>query len=281
MARKKNIIAPAAKAMDKMMITREQADKLWGDGQPFDLVRVETRISTNNSTVIEGMVASGRDYLWAKAHVNHGEFMALVDRTANSHTYVLNCMRFADMYSNSAPVPNLGIRKTKALTLLDKPVVEKYLKGGSLGDIPHDDVTEMPVAELEEEVRKLREKIKKVEAVAKEKMRQKDEQITNMEFEIEHGRPLTQKEKTEKAIEAKLEDLRQKLFAAIHQARFYFGDALSIIATARQLEGVTFPILKKWADAEYAELAGFNELFEQLDEELNYISVDKGDGKRK
>ena len=184
MARRKNVIAPAAQAMDKMALSRKEADKLWGDGQPFDLVRVETRIGTHNNTVIEGMVASGRDYLWAKAHVKHGEFMALVDRTASSHTYVLNCMRFADLYRNSPPVANLGVRKTRALAQLDKPVVVKYLSGGPLGDIPHDDVAEMPVPQLEEEVRKLREKVKRVEDVAKEKIRQKDEQITKLEFEI-------------------------------------------------------------------------------------------------
>ena len=280
MARRKNVIAPEAKAMDEIKLSKEQADKLWGDGKPFDEVRVETRITINNSISLEGMIASGRDYLWAKAHLKHGDFMALIDRTASSYTFVNNCMRFADLYRNSPPVVNLGLRKTRALAALDKPVVEKFLKGGPLGDIPHDDVTEMPVAELEAEVRKLREKIKRVEDVSKEKIRQKDEQITNLELEIKTGCPLTEKEKKEKAIKKELSELKTILFASVNQARDGFKTALNVIATARQLEGVTFPMLKNWADAEYSELAGFNELFEQLDEELNYISVDKGNGKR-
>jgi hypothetical protein len=35
-------------------------------------------------------------------------------------------------------------------------------------------------------------------------------------------------------------------------------------------------MLEKWAKEEYEELAGFNELFEELDDALNFISVDKG-----
>jgi len=242
MARQKNVIAPEAKAMDKMMISRAQADKLWGDGQPFDLVRVETRLDTNNSTIIERMIAAGRDYLWAKAYVNHGEFMALVDRTANSHTYVLNCMRFADMYRNSAPVPNLGVRKTRALTLLDKPVVEEYLSGGSLGDIPHDDVSEMSVSQLEEEVRKLREKVKKTEAVVKERIRQKDEQIAKLELENENRQPPTK----EQIAIAELAKLDSEYFQELTVAMSAMRTAVKILGRAQCVPGVNVQILNDW-----------------------------------
>jgi len=281
MAKKKNeIISAEAHAMDKMALSREEADKLWGDGQPFDLVRVETRIGTNNTTVIGGMVASGRDYHWAKAYVDHGEFMALVDRTASSHTYVLNCMRFADLYPNSAPVPNLGVRKTKALTLLDKPVVEKYLSGGPLGDIPHDDVAEMTVRELETEVRKLRKKCKEEKTAQEDAIAEKNQKISELERKLRYLAPISEKEKVAKAIEDRLETLRTNLHDNINKTRLYFHKALETITEATQLEGVTFPMLEKWAHSEYEELAGFNELFEELDDALNYCNPDKGDGDR-
>jgi len=271
MARKKNVIAPnnkkvkviapEARAMDKLKLTREQADKLWGDGQPFDLVRVETRIGTNNSTVIEGMVASGRDYLWAKAHVNHGEFMALVDRTANSHTYVLNCMRFADMYRNSAPVPNLGVRKTKALTLLDKPVVEEYLKGGSLGDIPHDDVSEMPVSQLEEEVRKLREKVKKTETIVNEKIRQKDEQINKLEMELEHRQPPTKSQLAQAELENCVKDYRDTLLEAVaglSKANTMLNQRIA------NIEGIDVQMVNEWLNQFNLEMELMSKAYQGL-----------------
>ena len=259
MAKRKNVIAPEAQAMDKMALSGKEADKLWGDGQPFDLVRVETRIGINNNTVIEGMVASGRDYLWARAHLKHGEFMALVDRTASSHTYVLNCMRFADMYRNSAHVPNLGVRRTKALTLLDKPVVEKYLSGGPLGDVPHDDVAEMSVTQLEEEVRKLREKVKRTEAVAKDKIRQKDEQITKLEFENENRLPPTK----EQIAQAALQELTLKFTGTLAHINTYLREACATVVKAEKIENVNVQQLSDWLGQFYDnEIKTFRELSE-------------------
>jgi hypothetical protein len=134
----------------------------------------------------------------------------------------------------------------------------------------------MLTTELENEVRKLRGKLEKTEKVFKEKTRQNDEQITNLEIQIEQGRPLSEKEKAEKAAAAVLEELRKKLFFEIQQARFHFGEAIKIVTDAQKTEGANFAMLEKWAMEEYEELAGFNEMFTELDEALNYCRPDKG-----
>jgi len=282
MGRQKNVIAPEAKALDKMHAKNENADQLWGDGLPFDKFRLITRLKSRNAATAEIMVQNGKDYHWMQEYLPYGEFLEAIEQTGVSKSWAYYCMQAADMCRGLPPGVslNLNSRQIRAIGLLEKPVVEKYLKGGPLGDIPHDDVSEMSGSELEAEVRKLREKLTRVENVAKEKARQKDEKITSLELEIEKGRPLTQKEKAEKEIKPVLEELQHDLFKYVNQARDGFKTALNIIATARQLEGVTFPMLKNWADAEYFELAGFEELFKQLDNELEYISVDKGNGKR-
>jgi len=274
MARRKKEIAPEAKAMDKMMIIMEQADKLWGDGQPFDLVRVETRIGTNNSTVIEGMIASGRDYLWAKAHIDHGEFMALVDRTASSYTYVNNCMRFAEMYPNSPPVVNLGVRKTRALATLDKPIVEKYLSGGPLGDIPHDDVSEMPVSELEAEVRRLRkemnEKVDSLEAVIKKK----SAKIADLECEIRTGDQQTKEKKAEKALQKYRDPIIDNLLVATERIK----RATDAIDEAQKIPHVPFEALEQLIEPWKESFSVFLEAAEDFSDAFNNIHVDKGRG---
>ena len=282
MSRQKNVIAPEAKALDKIHANKEKADQLWGDGLPFDKFRLITILKARNAATAEIMVQNGRAYHWMQEYLPYGEFLEAVEQTGVSKSWAYYCMQAADMCRGLPPGGSLNLtsRQIRALGLLEKPVVEKYLKGGPLGDIPHDDVSEMSGSELEAEVRKLREKVKRVEDVSKEKIRQKDEQITNLELEIKTGCPLTEKEKKEKAIKKELDELKTMLFASVNQARDGFKTALRVIATARQLEGVTFPMLKNWADAEYSELAGFNELFEQLDDDLVNIHVDKGDGKR-
>lgn len=270
MARKKNKIAPAAKDLDNIKIDRETADRLYGDGLPFDLIRVETKVNTKNSTIISEMIEVGKYYSWVKAYLNHGEYTAFVERTANSNTYIHNCRRFAELYSNLAPVPNLGVRKTKALALLDKPISETYIKGGSLGDIPHDDVAKMTVKELEEEVRKLREKAEKAEKVHKEKIRQQREQIDNLENQIELNPPTKEMERNKA-----LEKLQKKLFEHILMVQFYLDEAVKVVVQAQKVEGATFPQLQEWAKAHYEQLAPIGDLYDELDQALNNCGPDK------
>jgi hypothetical protein len=213
------------------------------------------------------MVEAGRNYHWVKAHLNHGDFMAFVERTANSHTYVLNCMRFADLFPKFATVPNLGVRKTRALAQLEKPVVEKYLKGGPLGDIPHDDVTEMPVPELEDAVRKLRAQLKKTEAVAKEKIRQKDEQITKLEFENENRQPPT----PEQIAQAELQKFTEQYTFALGKVNSSLREAFALVAKAEQIKGVNVQQLTDWLRQFDREMNTFSELSEGWIAEIDNV----------
>jgi hypothetical protein len=165
-------------------------------------------------------------------------------------------MRFADYFSNSAPVPNLGTRKAKALTLLDKPVVEKYLEGGPLGDIPHDDVADMSVRELEEEIRKLRQKIEKTEKVARERIRQKDEQITKLEFENENRVPPTQEQIAQAALEAMTPEYTI-VFAEITGA---IRKAHGLVMKAEKIEGVNVQQLGEWLGQFSPDMQTFRDL---------------------
>jgi len=283
--RKANVIAPNDKkslvAMEKMAADIEKARELYGDGEPFDEERVLDCIAFKAEQSSSSLNSLAKYCLWLKAEVGHGRFMdGLKRRNINYYAANWAMLIYEKLGSNFATLQNLGSSKARYLTYFSKEEIDKYAEGGPLGNIPHDDVSEMTVRELEAEVRKLREKTKRLEDVSKEKIRQKDEQITSLELEIKTGCPLTEKEKKEKAAQKILTELKTELFANINLARGHFKTALRIIATARQLEGVTFPMLKNWADAEYFELEGFNELFEQLDNELVYIHVDKGDGKR-
>jgi len=279
--RKKNVIAPEGKALDKMLMDIETAERLYSDGMPYELDRIENEIKFYMAQTAQALFESGKRFLRIKAHEDHGAFYAALqrigvpERTADYAMAVVN--KFG---ANPPPVADLGSTKLKMLTVFDDDDIEKYVKGGPLGSIPHDDVETMSKRELQEAIRNERKKHQHDVETREKAVKQKEAKINELDERLRYQIPLTEEQKTEKALEAKLKELQEKLFTAVHLAQFHFGDALNIIATARQLEGVTFPMLEKWANSEYEEIAGFNELFEQLDDELNYISVDKGDGER-
>jgi hypothetical protein len=283
MARKKNVIAPnntkAVVAMDKMAAEIEKARELYGDGQPYEEERILDCIVFKYHRSVYEIEMMGKYCHWYRIESGHGRFLEGLKRrnvdVRDAYYAMAMVEKFGDKFGM---LPNLGIGKARLLTRFSKEEIDTYAQGGPLGDIPHDDVANMTTRELEAEIRKLREKLKKTETVAKERIRQKDEQITSMEFEIERGSPLSEKEKAEKAINFQLEELREKLFAEIHLTRFHCDECLKVINAAQKIEGVTFPMLEKWAKEEYAELADFGPMLETLDEALQYVNPDKGGG---
>jgi len=284
MGRKKNVIAPnderAVMAMDKMASDIEKARELYGDGQPFDEERVLDCIVFRAERSAEELFQFGRYCLWLKAEIGHGGYLkALARRNLNVRAADWASLIYEKMGSNSTTLSNLGTSKARYIAYFSKEEIDKYAQGGDLGNISHDDVADMTVRELEAEVRKLRQKVKSVESVGKEKIRQKDEQITKMEFEIENCRHLSEKEIAAKINEPKLKELHDDLFANIHCIITNFEKAIKNVIDAMQLKGVTYPQLAEWRDREYEKLATINELFERLDHELVNIHVDKGDDK--
>jgi hypothetical protein len=282
---RKKVIAPknnkSLVAIEKMAADIETAERLYSDGMPYELDRIENEIKFYLAQTAQALFESGKRFLRIKAHEKHGDFMASLGRvgvpirTADYAMAVV--LKFGP---NSHPDANLNVSKLRMLTVFEEDEIKEYVNGGPLGSIPHDDVETMTKRELQEAIRKERKKHQHDVDTREKSIKQKEVKINELDEQLRYQKPLTEKEKAEKAVEAELKRLQEKLFTAVHLAQFHFGDALGIIATARQLEGVTFPMLEKWAKSEYEEIAGFNELFEQLDDELNYISVDKGNGKR-
>jgi len=288
MARRKNVIAPNAPidekslvAMEKMSSKIEKARNLYGDGQPFEEERVLDCIVLKAEQAHRNIEELGKYCLWYSTEAGHGNFLkGLQRRNIDAKAAYWAMMMVERFGSNFAQVRNLGARKARLLTAFTQEEIDTYAKGGKLRDIPHDDVAEMSTQELQETVRKERKRSARIKDESKKILEEKESEIERLQNVIDYREPLSEKEKAEKAIEAKLEKLRQDLFSNIQLTRFYFGKTLEIITTATRLEGVTFPMLEKWAKEEYEELAGFNELFEELDDALNYCNPDKGDGNR-
>jgi hypothetical protein len=275
MGRKPNaLITKETAAMEAMKITQEEADRLYGDGLPFDAVRVETKIATNNTTALDTMIESGRGYQWLKAYLDHGEFMEAVRRTSDSHTYVVNCMRFADTFPNSPPVANLGVRKARSIAMMDKPIVEEYFNGGPLGDIPHDDVAKMPVRELEEEVRKLRKKLDDAEKTRKQIIKQKNEKLDEMENKLNGQEPPTK----EQLARAAVQRFRDPVIDNILEATERMRRAIAAIDEAQKVPDVPYEALEEMLDPWKESFNTFCDTAEDLTSAFNNIHIDKGRG---
>ncbi|MDR0322343.1 MAG: hypothetical protein LBI28_12650 [Treponema sp.] len=279
MGRRKNVIAPETKALDKMQADRENADQLWGDGLPFDQFRLEAKLKSRNSVTAEFMIQNGRDYHWLKAYIPHGEFEKAIKRTGVSCTWAYYCMRATDMFAKSSHGEDLELnfRQIRALTVLEKPVVDEYLGGGSLGDIPHDEVSQMTGGELEKETRRLREKLKRTESVFKEKNRQKDEQIATLELEAEECRHLSKKEMAAKKAGSELDKQLKRFNAPLQDAIFAMNQCIDIITVIQRLEEINYSQLNDFILYHTNAIAMITETFAELQGAINDIHIDKGE----
>jgi hypothetical protein len=279
MSRKKNEIAPVAKALDKIQADKEKADQLWGDGFPFDQFRIEARLKSRNAVNAEIMIQNGRDYHWLKEYVDHGEFEKAVKRTGVSCTWARYCMRATDLFANHHRGDDLDLnfRQVRALTIFEKPDVKEYLNGGDLGDIPHDEVSQMTGEELEKEARRLREKLTRTEAVFKEKNRQKDEQIEKLELEVEECCHLAKKEMAAKKAGTELEKKLKQFNSQLQDSMFAMNRCIDMITDVQRIEGINYSQLNDWVLKQEADIAGITETFAELQDALNDIHIDKGD----
>ena len=288
MARRKNVIAPEAQTMDlvkqkkneNLSLINQLFSKLGILGAEYDFfLYKQTAINLHGMHETTG-VAFGAVLLAIKEHEPHGNFLNFlkeIDVKPRKAQFYMNYFRRYGKYANFA---HLSISKFDIFEAFSDEELKKLNDGGEVNGLTLDAIDELPAKELRLLLRDKEEKLEnQITRYTKDTKKLKDE-IERLKEVEQFSYELTKKEKNEKAIKGNLEELRHELFKYVNQARDGFKTALHIIATAKQLEGVTFPMLETWARAEYFELAGFKELFKQLDEELNYIHVDKGDGKR-
>jgi hypothetical protein len=283
MPRKKNVIAPgeerAVVAMDKMQREIEKAEELYGDGLPFDQSRLEIGIKARTAASINMMVQNGRDYHRLKAHLPHGEFVACVERTSGkSRVWAWQCMKMAEMVANDpqmlTEVNVLGVGQFRALTTFEKPVVEEYLKGGPLGDIPHDDVATMPRDELEAEARKLRKKVDDMGKKHNQLIRQKEEKICELDNRL-NDKPEPTKEQLARIA---VQRYRDPIIDNILEASERMSRAIAAIDEAQKVPGVPYEALEELLDPYKESFNSFCDVSQDLIDAFNNIHVDKGRG---
>ena len=270
MGRRKNVIAPndekALVAMEKMSMSIEKARELYGDGEPFDEERILDCIVFKAEQSSRALDDLGKYCLWLKAEVGHGRFLeGLKRRNLNSTAANWAMLMYEKFGSNSAHVQNLGVRRARVLAVFSKEEINTYAEGGPLGSIPHDDVSDMPIPELEAEVRRLRKKLKEDVAAREKVISEKEDKINEMDRRLRGQEPPTK----EQLAAVALEPLKKKLFDHVLMAQYYLDEAVKAVVAAQKVEGATFPQLQEWAMTHYEQLAPIGDLFNELDQALN------------
>jgi hypothetical protein len=278
--------------MDALVVRQEQTlqereaeihriEALFQFTDTYERLTEESKLEFYHLQQINAVFEKGKSLLRMQAHEGHGGLEKIIEDHHMSRREAFYDMAVAEKIAPyQKQFEEFAKHKLFLISQLNEKEIKTLAEGGEVAGFDLDQAKAMTYRELSAALQEAHnerdEKVTSLESVIK----QKEEKINELERELRHQSPLSEKEKAEIAAETKLEKLHFPLYDNINRAYLHFEAALKTIEKARQLEGVTYPQLEKWAKEDYEKLAGLNDLFEQLDEALNYIYVDKGDGDR-
>jgi len=182
-------------AMDKFQADIETAERLYADGMPYELDRIENEIKFYMAQTAQALFESGKRFLRIRAHEDHGAFYAALERIGVPERTADYAMAVVKKFGpNPLPVADLGSTKLKMLTVFEDEEIKEYVNGGPLGSIPHDDVEKMSKRELQAAIRKERNGRDEDRKSSDKAIFIKEKKISELEAQLRYQEPPTQEQ---------------------------------------------------------------------------------------
>jgi hypothetical protein len=253
-------------AVEKMQESIEMAEKLYSDGMPYELDRIENEIRFYMAQTAQALFESGKRFLRIKAHESHGAFYAALKRIGVPERTADYAMAVVKKFGpNPHPVADLGSAKLRMLTIFEEEEVKRYIDGGSLGSIPHEDVEKMSKRELQDAIRKEREKHKKDVDTREKAIKQKEEKINKLDEQLRYQQPPTQ----EQIAQAALQKLNEEYTYTLAKINSNLREAYATVVKAEKIENVNVQQLSDWLGQFDIEMNAFRELNEAWTNEID------------
>jgi hypothetical protein len=243
-------------AVEKMQESIEIAEKLYSDGMPYELERVENEIRFFQEQAGTALLEMGKRFIRIKAHEGYGKFIESLNRLGMAPRSAQYAMLAAHKFSNTPTLAHLESSKIKALTVLDDDEIYALKNGGEAAGMTLDDIGRMSVRELREALRTEREKVKKQKATQEKAIKQKEEKLNELEQQLRYQEPLTKEQLARKEIER----LNEPYTFALAKINSSIREALNIIVSAERVEAVNVQQLSDWLGQFNMEMQNFHEL---------------------
>jgi hypothetical protein len=256
---------------DKAHADIETVERLYSDGLPYDRDRLEDMAKFYMAQTAQALFESGKIFMRLKAHEGYGGFMESLARigipqsTANYSMAVV--LKFG---SNYHPDGNLGASKLRMLTVFEEEDIKKYVAGGPLGDIPHDDVETMSKRELQEAIREEHKKHQKDVETREKAIKQKEVKINELDEELRNREPPTK----EQLAGARLDEYLKPFNVQLQDAMFAINRCIDIITEVQRIEDINYTQLNDWVLKAEAT-ADLTEAFTELQDVINDLHIDR------
>ena len=182
-------------------------------------------------------------------------------------------MAVARKFSNRQTFGDLDKSKLMALTALDEESIKVLDSGKVLEGIGTlDEVDQMTVKELKAALRAEKKKRKEEREAQEAAIRQKEQKLNELEMELRYREPPTKEE----LAQAKLDELKKRLFREVGEASHAVHCLMQTISEAQQIPDVNITQLQDFITLEPEDfLSSIFDYTDELDDMIENIRPDQ------
>jgi len=279
MPRRKNVIAPEAKAMDlvaqdhkQQELTAVKAFEMYGfkDIQNYDLFVYKQKIGLFLQLANRSIIEAGRGLLVIKAQEPHGVFLKTIESLGLAERTVRRYMHIARRFGKTANLAVLPTSKLEALEELDDPTLEKLDAGEDVLGLTIEGIDAMPASVVRKKAKELEAKLATQKERYKKEIEAQLDEIKDLKMRASSIEPPTK----EKIAEKRLEELNKDYFGSLMSGIADIRKALDTISKAEQVENITYPMIRAWMNR-YAEgVEGLTAAYQDLMDAVKQPYID-------
>jgi hypothetical protein len=269
---KKAVTESSTEIMVRYKEEQQEADRLYLDGKPYDLDRIDNEVFFYQDKAGESLLEIGKRFILVKLHEDHGKFMAFLEKHDMGIRSADYAMAAAGKFSNTKSVSHLGTAKMIALSVLDGDDVQKLADGGAVAGMTIDDIDRMSTRELRGNLRKEKEQAKKEKEARKkdrtafeQSMLQKDAKINELDLKLSGQEPPTK----EQIAQTALIKMIPEYSIAVAKVNGAACEAYALVVKAEKIEGVNVQQLSEWLGQFSPDMQTFHDLVQTWTDEID------------
>jgi len=269
----KNMDLVAAEKQEKEL-TAQKALEMYGDGLPYERLRYVEEVKSLLELTQKSIIETGKRLLILKANEEHGGFIHTLEQIGIPYRTAARFMQIARRFGKYANLAYLNTSKLEALEDLTEKEIEDLDEGKDVLGLDLDDIDRMTAKQLREELRKGRKQVEKLKDKHTKEIAEMNDEISVLRMKAS-GQDFPT---PEQIAGGRLEELNGELFGALMSGIADIRKALGAISKAEQVEDVTYPLLRAWANKYTESFEGLTAAYEDLIDAFKQPYIDDGEG---
>ena len=264
----------AEKKAQQALAIQNDDKRFLEDGETYNLHVCMVRARESLSQIRRGLLTLGSQLILLKNHEDHGNFTMAVEELGITINFADRAMVAARQFGNHPEAADrLGNTKMVELSFLSNEEAEVLASGKEVEGVGTlDEIERMTTRELRAALRAEKKKRKEEREAQEAAIRQKEQKLNELEMELRYREPPTKEE----LAQAKLDELKKRLFREVGEASHAVHCLMQTISEAQQIPDVNITQLQDFITLEPEDfLSSIFDYTDELDDMIENIRPDR------